>query len=77
MWFVITAVFATAIGNFTWNIGVSRLGIAMGALWQNAVPVFGVLIAMLFGIHSHLEQIAGGILVMAGVLYMQWRKMRS
>jgi drug/metabolite transporter (DMT)-like permease len=75
LWVVVTAVFATALGNFTWNIGVSRLGIAMGSLWQNAVPVFGVLIAMLFGIYPQPEQIAGGVLVMAGALYMQWRRL--
>ncbi|TXL73189.1 DMT family transporter [Vineibacter terrae] len=74
---VITAVFATALGNYTWNIGVSRLGIAMGALWQNAVPVFGVLIAMLFGIQSTMEQIVGGAVVVAGALYMQWRRFRT
>lgn len=76
LWIVVTGVFATAVGSFTWNIGVSRLGLAMGSLWQNAVPVFGVLIAVLFGIHPRPEQIAGGILVIAGVLYMQWRRMR-
>jgi drug/metabolite transporter (DMT)-like permease len=75
--FVVTAVLATAIGNYTWNIGISRMGIAMGSLWQNAVPVFGVLVAMLFGIHPHLEQVIGGILVISGVLYMQQRRMRG
>lgn len=77
LWLVITAVFATGLGNFGWNIGVSRLGLAMGSLWQNAVPVFGVLIATLFGIYPHAAQIVGGILVMGGVLYMQWRKLRG
>jgi drug/metabolite transporter (DMT)-like permease len=77
LWLVITAVFATALGNFLWNIGVSRLGIAMGSLWQNAVPVFGVVIATLFGIFPLIEQVAGGVVVMAGVLYMQWRKLRA
>lgn len=77
LWLVTTAVFATALGNFTWNIGVSRLGIAMGSFWQNAVPVFGVLIAMLFGFHPLPEQVIGGFVVMAGVLYMQWRKLRT
>ncbi|HJQ58554.1 MAG TPA: DMT family transporter [Vineibacter sp.] len=74
LWLVVTAVFATALGNFMWNIGVSRLGIAMGSLWQNAVPVFGVVIATLFGIYPLAEQIVGGVIVMAGVIYMQWRK---
>jgi drug/metabolite transporter (DMT)-like permease len=69
--------FATGLGNFTWNIGVSRAGLAMGSLWQNAVPVFGVIIATLFGIYPLMEQVIGGLLVMAGVLYMQWRKLRA
>ncbi|HKU95050.1 MAG TPA: DMT family transporter [Vineibacter sp.] len=77
LWLLVTAVFATAVGSFTWNIGVSRLGIAMGSLWQNAVPAFGVLIAMLFGIQPAAEQVIGGIVVMAGVLYMQWRRFRT
>lgn len=77
LWLLATAVFATAVGSFTWNIGVSRLGIATGSLWQNAVPVFGVLIAMLFGIQPTAEQVMGGIVVMAGVLYMQWRRFRA
>lgn len=76
-WLLVTAVFATAVGSFTWNIGVSRLGIALGSLWQNAVPVFGVLIAILFGIEPTAEQVVGGIVVMAGVLYMQWRRFRA
>jgi drug/metabolite transporter (DMT)-like permease len=77
LWLVVTAVFATGLGNLGWNIGVSRLGIATGALWQNAVPVFGVLIAVLFGIRPQAEQIVGGIVVLAGVLYMQWRRLRG
>ncbi|MCW5746566.1 MAG: DMT family transporter [Alphaproteobacteria bacterium] len=77
LWMVFTAVFATGLGNFTWNIGVSRAGLAMGSLWQNAVPVFGVIIATLFGIYPLVEQVVGGLLVMAGVLYMQWRKLRA
>jgi len=77
LWLLVTAVFATAVGSFTWNIGVSRLGIAMGSLWQNAVPVFGVLIAILFGIQPTAEQVAGGVVVMVGVLYMQWRRFRA
>jgi drug/metabolite transporter (DMT)-like permease len=71
---VTIAVLATAVGGVTWNIGVSRLGIAAGSLWQNAVPVFAVLISMAFGIHPTGQQILGGVIVMAGVAYMQWRK---
>lgn len=71
-----TTVFSTALGGVAWNIGVSRIGLIPGALWQNTVPVFGVLIAMLFGFVPTLAQIAGGAVVIAGVLYMQWRKLQ-
>jgi drug/metabolite transporter (DMT)-like permease len=69
-----TAVFSTALGGVAWNIGVNRVGLIAGALWQNTVPVFGVLIAMLFGFIPTAAQILGGAVVIAGVLYMQWRK---
>lgn len=74
---LVISVLATAVGGVTWNIGVSRLGIAAGSLWQNAVPVFAVLISMAFGIHPTGQQILGGVIVMAGVAYMQWRKFRG
>jgi drug/metabolite transporter (DMT)-like permease len=71
------ALFATAVAGVTWNVGVSRLGIAAGSLWQNAVPVFAVLISVAFGIHPTGQQILGGVIVMAGVAYMQWLKFRG
>lgn len=71
-----TAVFSTALGGVAWNIGVHRIGLIPGALWQNTVPVFGVLIAMLFGFIPTVAQISGGAVVIAGVLYMQWRKLQ-
>ncbi|MFO1196645.1 MAG: DMT family transporter [Burkholderiaceae bacterium] len=75
--FAITAVFSTALGPFAWNIGVARVGLAMGTLWQNTVPVWGVLVSMLFGIVPTAPQAAGGAMVIAGVLYMQWRRIRA
>jgi drug/metabolite transporter (DMT)-like permease len=71
-------VFCTALATVAWNTGVNRLGIQSGGLWQNTVPVFAVLIAMLFfGVQPLAEQIVGGAIVMAGVLYMQWQRMRA
>ena len=75
LWLTVTAVFSTALGAFAWNIGVNRIGVAIGSLWQNTVPVFAVLISLLFGIVPTAEQVVGGAVVIAGVLYMQWRKM--
>ena len=41
------------------------------------VPVFAVLIAMLFfGVAPLPEQWIGGAVVLAGVLYLQWQRLR-
>jgi drug/metabolite transporter (DMT)-like permease len=72
-----TALLSSSLAILAWNIGVSRVGLLAGMLWQNTVPVFAVLIAMLFGIFPTPEQAIGGAIVMAGVLYMQWRKFRG
>ena len=74
---LITAVFATALGGVMWNKGVARLGINAGMMWQNTVPVFAVLISLIFfGVMPLPEQVLGGVIVLAGVLYMQWHKLR-
>lgn len=73
----ITAAFSTAIGAVTWNIGVARLGINAGVMWQNMVPVFAVLITLVvFEVQPMPEQVIGGCVVLSGVLYMQWQKLR-
>ncbi len=71
---LVTAVFATALAIFSWNMGVQRAGLAAGSLWQNMVPVFAVLVSMLYGIFPTAQQVLGGAIVLCGVLYMQWRR---
>lgn len=74
----LSAVFCTALATVAWNTGVGRLGIAIGALWQNMVPVFAVGISLLFfGVVPTGPQVLGGAVVLAGVLYMQWHRMRA
>ena len=71
------AVFCTALATVAWNTGVSHLGIQTGAMWQNLVPVFAVLISLLFfGVQPLASQLLGGAVVLAGVLYMQWHRLR-
>ena len=71
----VAAVFCTALATVAWNTGVSHLGIQTGAMWQNLVPVFAVLISLLFfGVQPLAEQLLGGAVVLAGVLYMQWQR---
>lgn len=74
----VAAVFCTALATVAWNTGVNRLGIQTGGMWQNMVPVFAVLIMMLFfGVQPLAEQLVGGAVVLAGVLYMQWQRGRG
>ena len=75
---LVAAVFCTALATVAWNTGVNRLGIQTGGLWQNMVPVFAVLISLLFfGVQPLPEQLIGGAVVLAGVLYMQWQRARG
>ena len=75
---LVSAVFCTALATVAWNTGVNRLGIQTGGLWQNTVPVFAVLISLLFfGVQPLAEQLVGGAVVLAGVLYMQWQRARN
>jgi drug/metabolite transporter (DMT)-like permease len=75
---LIASVFCTALATVAWNMGVARLGIATGAMWQNLVPVFAVLISLIFfGVTPLPAQLLGGAVVMAGVLYMQWQKSKA
>ncbi len=74
---LVAAVFCTGLATVAWNTGVNRLGIQTGGLWQNTVPVFAVLISLLFfGVQPLAEQLIGGAVVLAGVLYMQWQRAR-
>ena len=73
-----TAVLGSALAVVAWNNGVAKLGINAGSVWQNMVPVFAVLISVIFfGLVPSVAQIIGGLVVLSGVLYLQWHKMRG
>ena len=71
------AVFASALGGYFWNVGASRLGVAIASLWVNLVPFFAVLWSMAYGFMPNAYQILGGLVALSGVVYMQWRKLRT
>ncbi|MFO1160672.1 MAG: DMT family transporter [Reyranellaceae bacterium] len=73
---VTVALLASGLGGYFWNIGASRLGIAIASLWVNLVPFFAVLWAMAYGFMPNAYQIVGGLVALTGVVYMQWRKLR-
>lgn len=74
---MLVAVFASAMGAYFWNIGASRLGVAIASLWVNLVPFFAVLWSMAYGFMPNVYQIVGGLVALSGVVYMQWRKLQT
>jgi drug/metabolite transporter (DMT)-like permease len=71
------AMLASGLGSYAWNIGASRLGVAVASLWVNLVPFFAVLWSMAYGFVPNVYQIAGGLVALSGVVYMQWRKLQA
>lgn len=56
-----------------WNFGVGHVGVPVATLYTSLAPVFSVVVAALFfGSQITLQQVAGGILILAGVVRMQW-----
>lgn len=56
-----------------WNYGVSHVGVPVATLYTSLAPVFSVAVAAtFFGSSVTLQQVAGGILILAGVVRMQW-----
>jgi drug/metabolite transporter (DMT)-like permease len=71
------AALAGGIGSYGFNIGASRLGVAIASLWLNLLPFFAVMWAMTYGYRPNAYQIAGGLVALSGVVYMQWRKLTA
>jgi drug/metabolite transporter (DMT)-like permease len=71
------AALASGMGGYAWNIGASRLGVAIASLWVNLVPFFAVLWSMAYGFMPNAYQITGGLVALSGVVYMQWHKLRA
>ncbi|MGE5152122.1 MAG: DMT family transporter [Rhodospirillaceae bacterium] len=74
---IVTAVLASGMGGYFWNVGAARLGVAIASLWVNLVPFFAVLWSMAYGFIPNAYQIAGGLVALSGVVYMQVRKLRT
>jgi len=72
---IVVAIIASGLGGLFWNIGANRLGVAVASLWVNLVPFFAILWSMAYGFRPNAYQIIGGLVALAGVVYMQWRKL--
>jgi drug/metabolite transporter (DMT)-like permease len=67
---------AGGIAVVFWNIGATSLGVPVSALYLNLIPVVAVLISVAFGAQASVLQLAGGALVLTGVLQVQVRRLR-
>lgn len=66
---VFMALFGSVLAYLWWNQGVQKLGAASAAVFINLVPVFTALIGVMLGQALSGAQLAGALLVIAGVLY--------
>ncbi len=64
-----------ALGVLMWNFGVQRLGLVIASIYLNLIPVVAVAISVAFGTPLRMEQLIGGILVLAGVALSQFGTM--
>lgn len=70
-WVVLASV---VLGVFLWHYGVRHVGVVVAALYMNLVPVVAVAILAALGTPPSWNQLAGGALVVAGVIYVQLRQ---
>ncbi len=71
--FLWTCLAISILGTLFWNIGVHHVGIVVATMFLNMMPVVAVLVSMMFGIEPRLEQLIGGLIVIAAVIRAQWR----
>jgi drug/metabolite transporter (DMT)-like permease len=68
------AVFASAIAYVFWSHGVSRLGPTRAGQFVNLMPVFGAALAFaLLGEAPTPAQVAGAVLVLSGIAFIEHR----
>ncbi|MDA0703276.1 MAG: DMT family transporter [Proteobacteria bacterium] len=62
-----------ALSILLWHFGVSRAGVTVASMYSNLTPAVVVLIAMTYGSYPTWWHLGGGVLILAGVLYVQLR----
>ncbi|SMF79573.1 EamA-like transporter family protein [Tistlia consotensis] len=64
------------LGVVAWHLGVQQFGIVVASLYLNLIPIAATVTAALLGLPPRWEQVAGGLLVVAGVAQAQLRNLR-
>jgi len=64
-----TGIFGTCIANILWYGGIMKIGSTKTSIYGNLPPVFGIVVSFIFLNETlTLLQIAGGFVIMAGVI---------
>ncbi len=75
--FVWSSLATSILGTYFWNIGVKQLGVVVATMFLNLIPVVAILVSMMFGIEPRMEQLIGGVLVLAAVIQAQYRTYKT
>lgn len=71
-------VFATALGQQAWLYGVQGIGPARAGVFVNLIPVSALLLsAMILSEHIGVKELAGIVLILAGVWLVNWQSARQ
>jgi len=63
------ALLVSVLGNLCWNAGNRQIGPSRASIFINLIPVFGIVLATTFlGEKLHFYHIAGGLMVVAGLV---------
>lgn len=73
----VMAVGGTVLAYLFWSLGIQQLGAGRAALFLNLVPVFAMLISGMLGTLPSAAQLAGGLIVLAGVTLAMWPTRRQ
>jgi drug/metabolite transporter (DMT)-like permease len=64
----------SVFGSILWNQALKSVSPELGAVFVNFIPLFAILTAPLFGEYPTLVQLLGGILIILGVLIVNFGK---
>ncbi len=65
------------MGVMMWNFGVQRLGVVIASIYLNFIPVVAIAISVALGFQLRIEQLIGGVLVLAGVATSQFHGLKA
>lgn len=67
---------AVMLGLIFWNYGAAKLGLVVASMFLNFIPIVSILTLAWLGTPPTWPQLAGGALVLLGILWAQWQQIR-